>query len=198
MGANTIVTPLVGIWIYSNQSTVVSLNYDSSQTVMPVSLYSGSNLIGFPGVDSATANDTLYCVHEDWTEVVGYDAENQQYETSIYNGGTGIYSDEREMYPTKGYWVEMNDNGTLIVLSTPWADNYQFYYDDPVDTVITIPSAETAANEQSVISYGGMVHTNRSALFAYNRMPDDAVFLFIGHGVVLTDSTNWGRNKILG
>ncbi len=182
MGANTIVTPLVGIWIYSNQSTVISLDYDSSQTVMPVSLYSGSNLIGFPSIDSATARDTLYCVHEDWTEVVGYDAVNQQYETSIYNGGTGIYSDEREMYPTKGYWVEMNDNGTLIVLGTPWADDYDFYYTtEPI--AITIPFAQTAADLQSTMSYGGMPHSNSTSLYAYNRMPYDAVFLFLGHGV---------------
>jgi hypothetical protein len=182
------IVPLEGLAISSNAEQYVPLEFDPSGIPPTKQLSEQWNLIGFSDIYSATARDTLYCVHEDWAQAIGFDAENQQYETSIINGGSGNYSDLREMYPTKGYLLWMNDPGTLIMLNAPWADDYQFYYTD----ASTLPAAQTAADEQSDMSYGGMPHTNSSALYAYNRMPDDAVFLFVGHGVVSGYSNEGG------
>ena len=95
----------------------------------------------------------------------------------------------REMYPTKGYLLWMNDPGTLIMLNAPWADDYGFGY---LDGIITTSATGTAANEQSEMSYGGMPHTNSSALYAYNRMTNDSIFYFNGHGVESYDFTCGG------
>jgi len=92
------------------------------------------------------------------------------------------------MYPTKGYWLWMDNPGTLITLNAPWADDYQFSYED----LSTIPTAETAANEQSIIAYGGMPHTNSDASYAYNRITNDSIFFFNGHGIRSRDDGEHG------
>ena len=38
---------------------------------------------------------------------------SQRYETSIFNGGTGDYSDYREMLAGKGYWLYMRESGQI-------------------------------------------------------------------------------------
>jgi hypothetical protein len=114
------VIPLDGLVISSNAEQYVPLEFDNNPFTPPPTkdLSEQWNLIGFSDIYPATARDTLYCVYDEWSEAIGFDAENQTYETSIINGGSGIHSDEREMYPTKGYWLWMDDPGTLVGLGS--------------------------------------------------------------------------------
>jgi hypothetical protein len=116
--ANDDIVPLDGLVVSSNAEQDVQLVFDDNPFTPPPTkeLTEYWNLIGFSDIEPATARDTLYCVHDEWSEAMGFDALNQTYETSIINGGSGIHSDEREMYPTKGYWLWMNDPGTLVSL----------------------------------------------------------------------------------
>jgi hypothetical protein len=49
-----------------------------------------------------------------WNQVNGWDASKQQYETAIIAGSQDPETSEnRLMYPTHGYWIDMNSDGTL-------------------------------------------------------------------------------------
>ncbi|EHQ36989.1 DUF3821 domain-containing protein [Methanoplanus limicola] len=119
--ADTEVKPLEGIWIYNNDanSAEVSMKYDSNPLQTPPSedLQSGWNAVGFSSLTPATAKDTLVDVSGKWTKAIGWDSEEQMYETAIISGGSGIYSDTRDMNPAKAYWVWMKEEGTIAALS---------------------------------------------------------------------------------
>jgi hypothetical protein len=117
--ADTIIRPLDAICIYSNGAQTVQLEFkDDPYARKPVkSIYSGWNGIGFSDVTAETAAVTLDSVDDVWSEAIGFDATTQQYEVSIINGGSGEYSDQRLMYPGKGYWLYSNGPGTLVALS---------------------------------------------------------------------------------
>ncbi|UUX91544.1 DUF3821 domain-containing protein [Methanoplanus endosymbiosus] len=119
--ADTEVKPLEGIWIYNNDanSAEVSMKYDSNPLQTPPSedLQSGWNAVGFSSLTPATAKDTLVDVSGKWTKAIGWDSEEQMYETAIISGGSGIYSDTRDMNPAKAYWIWMKEDGTIAALS---------------------------------------------------------------------------------
>jgi PKD repeat protein len=111
--------PLDGIWIYAVSSTNVPLTFknDPLQTPPTKPVYLGWNAIGFSDVTAATAKDTLQSVSSSWVSVIGFNAAAQSYDTSIINGGSGSHADTNPMYPTKGYWLFMNADGTLAAIS---------------------------------------------------------------------------------
>jgi len=124
--ADTVVKPLEGIWIYSNNSgsgksgdKEIKLTFSSDPLQTPPSkeLSSGWNAVGFSALQPATAKDTMIDVSEKWTKAIGWDAENQMFDTSIVNGGSGIYSDTRDMNPAEAYWVWMKEEGTIAALN---------------------------------------------------------------------------------
>ena len=119
--ADTEVKPLDGIWIYNNDAEVadVCMNYDTNPLQTPPSkqLSAGWNAVGFSSLTSATAKDTLVDVSGKWTKAIGWNSENQMYETAIVSGGSGIYSDTRNMNPAKAYWIWMKEDGTVAALS---------------------------------------------------------------------------------
>ena len=119
MTASTKVRPLDGIWIFSTSRTEVPLQFTRNpiQTPPTKMLYQGWNAIGFSDTIPASARATLLSVKNDWTHLIGYDAENQQYELSIINGEIGMHSDSKPMIPTKGYWLYMADDGELAAMS---------------------------------------------------------------------------------
>jgi len=55
-------------------------------------------------------------VKDHWTQEIGFDAELQAYEVSIINDGTGIHSDLKPMFPTKGYWLYMLGDNELAAI----------------------------------------------------------------------------------
>ena len=120
MTASTKVRPLDGIWIFSTSRTEVPLHFtrDPIQTPPTRQLFQGWNAIGFSDTIPASARATLLSVRNAWTQLIGYDAANQQYEVSIINGESGIHSDSRSMVPTKGYWLYITRDGELASISS--------------------------------------------------------------------------------
>lgn len=114
VNSNDEIEPLQGIWIYSATPAQVSLVFKGDQTSSPSTLLNpGWNTIGFSKVNPVSAKDALLPVQNAWTQLLGFNAASQFYETSIINGGSGTHSDTNLVYPGKGYWVFMNDQGTL-------------------------------------------------------------------------------------
>ena len=115
MSPSTKVKALDGIWIYAKTATTVPLSFDPNpQAVPPVKdLAAGWNAIGYSSVRSATAHDALSSVASKWSTLLGFNEGSQRYETSIFNGGTGDYSDYREMLAGKGYWLYMRESGQI-------------------------------------------------------------------------------------
>ena len=112
------VRPLYGIWIYSTSSYSVPLYFQTDDITVPPerNLPAGWSCIGFTGFIPASARDTLLSVFDQWSQSIGWDAEYQVYETPIINGGEPPFSDDRLLYPTKGYWLYMSDPGILSAL----------------------------------------------------------------------------------
>jgi len=112
------VLPLEGYWIYSAVSTKVPLqfNADAIRTPPAKMLARGWNAVGFSDTEPATARDTLLSLGDAWTQVIGYDAGTQQYETSIIRGGAGNHADTQEMRPMKGYWIYLRGESELAAI----------------------------------------------------------------------------------
>ncbi|GEM_PF-3499834 len=105
---------LRGIWVYSTTSTQVPLMFSEDPTnSRTYELFPGWNAIGFTQMVPFSAKDALFPVQNSWTQLIGFNAESQLYETSIVKGGSGSHIDTNLVYPGKGYWVYMNYQGTL-------------------------------------------------------------------------------------
>jgi PKD repeat protein len=119
MTAASPVNVLDGIWIYSAGTDEIGLTFsrDPLRTPPTKACYQGWNAIGFPDVSESPAKLTLNSVRDDWTQVIGFDAEGQVYEVSLINGATGIHSDNKAMRPTKGYWLYMIQGDELAAIS---------------------------------------------------------------------------------
>ena len=113
------VLPLYGYWMYSNSQAVIPLHFSSDPLRVPPTreLSTGWNAIGFTGMIPASARDTLLSVKSSWTQAEGFDSINQSYETQIINGGSGAFSDSRQLFPTKGYWLYMTSPGELSAIA---------------------------------------------------------------------------------
>ena len=140
--ASTVIKPLVGYTIYSAGSYTINPDYVSpnQQTNPSIIVYPGWNLIGYfdpmgnnydDYLHAAMARDEMAPLGSDWVQLTGFDAASQQYETSIINGNTGIYSDYRLTYPKKAYWLWMNANRNLTysvihtyTCSAEWVGDY--------------------------------------------------------------------------
>ncbi len=112
------VLPLEGYWVYSAGNMNVPLHFDTDAIRTPPTkmLARGWNAIGFSDTGPATARDTLLSLGDAWTQVIGYDAGKQLYETSIIRGGSGNHADTQEMLPMKGYWVYMRGESELAAI----------------------------------------------------------------------------------
>ncbi len=67
------------------------------QTPPTADLYKGWNAVGFTDTEPAQARDTLLSLGDAWTQVIGFDAENQEYETAIIRGGSGSHADTGDL-----------------------------------------------------------------------------------------------------
>ena len=112
------VLPLDGYWIYSARDMKVPLHFngDAIRTPPAKMLARGWNAVGFTDTEPATTRDTLLSLGDTWTQVIGYDAGTQQYETSIIRGGSGNHADTQEMLPMKGYWVYLRGESELAAI----------------------------------------------------------------------------------
>jgi hypothetical protein len=110
---------LEGIWIFSNQTKTIPLYFSEDPVSTPPTkqVYIGWNAIGFSDITPLAAHSTLMSVDPDWTQIIGFDADNQRYQTSIIHGDTGIHSDSKEMMPAQGYWLYMMNSRELPAVS---------------------------------------------------------------------------------
>ena len=117
MSANTTVSPLEGIWIYSTSTKELRPQFDPDpRQVPPTKQLSASwNAIGFSDFTAASANSALTSVESKWATLIGYDSENQIYESSIINNDTtgGSHDESGLMHPWRGYWLYMTSTGEL-------------------------------------------------------------------------------------
>ncbi len=134
---NDTLDPFKGIWVYSVSSAQVTLTlYEDPSMEHTVVLQPGWNAIGFPFIYSA--REALFSVQNAWTHMFGYDSGSQMYETSIVNGGSGAHSDMYPVIPGKGYWVFMNEGGTLSFSIFPLETDFPMVDESyPVYRIIT-------------------------------------------------------------
>jgi PKD repeat protein len=69
----------------------------------------------------------------------------------------------------------------------PQASDYDFQNIPDEPNTNTVPSASAAAAIQNLAGYQAKSFTNASAETAYSRLQEDALFMFIGHGLKTTD-----------
>lgn len=110
--------PLEGYWIYSAGPATVPLNFSTDPLVSPAerALAAGWNAVGITGSTPATARDAFHSVKGQWSNLIGYNAGAQTFETGIVNSGTGANADTRPVYPGRGYWLSMTGPGTLYAI----------------------------------------------------------------------------------
>ncbi|UCG10268.1 MAG: hypothetical protein JSW30_06065 [Dehalococcoidia bacterium] len=122
MTADTTVSPLEGIWIYSATTKDLRPLFDPDPRQVPPTkqLSAGWNAIGFSDFTAASANSALTSVEDEWATLIGYDAVAQAYEVSIINNAPASdnHSESRPMYPWKGYWFYMTSNGELASIGS--------------------------------------------------------------------------------
>jgi len=111
----TVIAPLNGYWIYSVTPFTINLTFKNDPISAPPtrSLPTGWAAIGFTGGTPATAKDTLKSVKDAWIYARGYDAQHQQWEATIVNGGQG---ENTYLFPSRGYWLYMEKPGTLAAI----------------------------------------------------------------------------------
>ncbi len=116
---DTVLEVLDAYWVYSNETTNVTLSVSTYPVNVPASkdLAEGWSGIGLADTQPRSANETLQSVEDNWVYLLGYDAENQQYEPVIINGATGAQGENQTMVPMKGYWLFMRDSGSLGALT---------------------------------------------------------------------------------
>ncbi len=103
------------IWVYAREKSEITLTYeDGFQNCTSRSLYPGWNPLGIPGKNPVTARSLMSPLGTAWTYILVFDPLTQSYRPSIINGGNGIFSPERIIYPTEGFWVYMNNPAVLM------------------------------------------------------------------------------------
>ncbi|KAF1078714.1 NosD domain-containing protein [Methanogenium sp. MK-MG] len=117
-GTDTI-SPLDGIWLYSNGTASVSFTFDTETLETPPvkRLTTGWNAVGFSDTTAAPAKDALISVKDHWAILLGFDSGTQAYTTSVINGAGNSHADTRDMQPGDGYWLFMRADGTLAAIS---------------------------------------------------------------------------------
>ena len=110
--------PLDGVWIYANTSYTIPLVFAAGSISTPPTkdLDEGWNAIGFSDTVPETAANTLRSVEPAWAMLFGWKANEQAYDVSIIRGATGRHGETRELFPTQGYWLYMNDADTLAAI----------------------------------------------------------------------------------
>ena len=78
-----------------------------------------------------------------------------------------------------------------MVSANPTAHDYDFN-NLPDLMVGSTPSASGAASVQNTAGYSATSRTNYDASTAYNGLPSDALFMFIGHGLYSSGGDNGG------
>lgn len=103
------------VWIFSPFTQYLNLRFDNTSTHQKsFYLQKGWNPIGVPGRESITAKNLFSPLGDAWSYILVFDPKTQEYRPSIINGGSGVYSENRLIYPAEGCWIYMNRPGLLF------------------------------------------------------------------------------------
>ncbi|QSZ68174.1 PKD domain-containing protein [Methanofollis aquaemaris] len=110
LGPDDPVTPLTGVLVYAEDAAAVSLTFDNDPIHLPPAkaLSKGWNFVGAAGTDAEPAALALVSAEGRWERCVGYDALRQVYEAPVT-----VDLPDHALFPGRGYWLGMNENGTL-------------------------------------------------------------------------------------
>jgi len=107
----TVISPLVGYWIYSSDHVTVDLNYRAPGPFNPevIPLFKGWNAIGIGSSCPQPVHSVFSGIKENWVSLLVYDNALQMYRQPI------VKSEEIQfLHPLKGHWIYMRGEGTLI------------------------------------------------------------------------------------
>ncbi len=111
------VMPLRGYWIYSAETTLVHLTYDTYPLRTPPTrqLYKGWNAIGFSDTLPTDTNSVLTSIERSWAYLIGFDEAEQDYESAIINNDEtgGVHDEDNLMQPMTGYWIYVTEDCEL-------------------------------------------------------------------------------------
>lgn len=115
LSADDILSPLEGYFVYSSKPDTVMLMYTNDPLQVPPvkDLEAGWNLVGFSGAMEASARDSLLSIRKTWTQVIGWNPDDQKMDTAIINGGNDTHADTRLLIPMRAYWVFIETPSTL-------------------------------------------------------------------------------------
>ena len=116
MSRNENLLPLEGYWIYTKGVYSIPISMSGGNLVPPAKqLYVGWNAIGLTSLSPLSANNTLISLGNNWAIANGWSPPLQTYEVPIIHGATDpLYSDNRLLFPTRGYWVFVTQNCVLV------------------------------------------------------------------------------------
>jgi len=103
--------PSKGYWVYMKEAANLTINgYAPDKNI---SLDSGWNLIGWPSNETTQVIEALASINNSYDKVFTYD-QNGGWEYMAYYDGTW-YGYLDVMKPGKGYWIYMEEAGSLQV-----------------------------------------------------------------------------------
>lgn len=115
MNPDSSVSPLDGIWIFSNGTVTIPVRGDNSISPAPKPIYPGWNAIGFAGVETP-AGEAFNSLSGTWQILMGYSGQFQQFQRTIFDSEpTRIIPAE----PGQGYWVYANGPGQYSLSPVP-------------------------------------------------------------------------------
>lgn len=134
-----------------------------------------ANGYGIWGMTPRPAISELSQFSTKWKYIVGFNAQTQQYDPVIEPGSSGTTL----LQPGKGYWLSMNTQATYMPVPYPYQASAHGMSTTGINSVA---EAQFASTKLSGIGYGSTVLSAGSALVAYQRIKDDKVFYYSGHG----------------
>ena len=115
---NEIIQPLNGYWIYSANSTIISLTLMLGPTPhYAKTLYHGWNAIGLSADAQPSPDIALACLGSSWKTVIPWNLSTGMYESAIVNEGSGANSPDHLMTLGNGYWLYVDSQSTLTALT---------------------------------------------------------------------------------
>jgi len=158
MYPDTSISPLDGIWIFSNGSMTIPVPGDNTLSPAPKAIYPGWNAVGFAGTETPVG-DAFRSLSGTWQILMGYSGQFQQYGRTmfdseptrnipaepgqgywLYAGGPGQYS----ISPVTGTTVPTSVPTTSIITITttsPGTSPTTLPVTSPTGTTTTIPTS---------------------------------------------------------
>jgi hypothetical protein len=134
---NSSVSPLDGIWVFSNNTLTVPVQGDNAKAPAPKQVYPGWNAIGFAGTETPSG-DAFGSLSGTWQILLGYSGQFQQYERTVFDS-----EPTRNIFakPGQGYWLYANQPGQYSL--SPVTGPTPAPTTEPVTSIpTTVPSSQ--------------------------------------------------------